>query len=76
MLRERVDQTRKGLTPAEVERLDDVLAPDAIEAAVPRLFIVSASLEGDLLNQWRGYAGIGGYAIALSRRSNYAPFPR
>lgn len=46
LLRERVDQTRKGLTPAEVERLDDVLAPDAIEAAVPRLFIVSASLEG------------------------------
>lgn len=49
---------------------------DALEATFERLpiYIISASIRPDLVNQFQGYAGGGGYAVELGSASALRPF--
>lgn len=50
------------------DAMDLLLSRDGLERMKESVYILSASKNGDLLNQWQGYAGERGYAIGVSAR--------
>lgn len=56
---------KSGLPAPCVEFTNAVLDFEFDDFAADGLFVVSASLDGDLLSQWRNYAGIDGFAVGL-----------
>jgi hypothetical protein len=60
-----INTDKAELSEPCVEFVQEVLQYDFEEFAADGLFVVSASRNGDLLSQWRNYAGTDGFAIQL-----------
>ena len=56
---------KDDLLPACIEFTEHVLGFELADFAADGLFVLSASLDGDLLSQWRSYAGTDGFAIGI-----------
>ena len=55
------------------EFVDTVLGVDLAQDMQDNVFILSASFDGDLLNQWQHYAHRGGFAVGLDVAHTLAP---
>lgn len=60
---------KSGIPETCVEFTDLALDFKFKEFAADGLFVISASLDGDLLSQWRNYAGNDGFAVGIDMES-------
>ncbi len=62
---------REELPSPRREYVDTVLNVDLTSDMLDNVFVLSGSLDGDLLNQWHHYAHRGGFALGLDWRSGF-----
>ena len=64
---------KSGLRPTLCEAVDQFFRDDEMSARLlESIYILSASFDGDSLNQWQGYSGRQGYCVALNTKTPLA----
>jgi hypothetical protein len=75
MVRDTVDAMTTGASSAVVRRFLAGLLPGTNAIGGPAVYTVSFSEDGDILSQWRAYAGTTGYALGLATQWWAMPEP-
>lgn len=68
-----LESAREHYAPDDFRRISMLVSPYLGEWGNGNLFLLSSSIDGDLLNQWHHYASTGGFAIGIRADSRFAP---
>lgn len=73
LIRAELERAQRHYTAEEFQRISSTVSPYLGDWGHGNVFMLSASTDGDLLNQWHHYASTGGFAVGIRADTIFHP---